>query len=73
MEVLLNNVTIQGNVNLVPYSDIANAGKVHTEEPKAISAFAAGMTVIFSQGDYSANVLLSDTDWSADIGGVLLT
>ena len=28
------------------------------------------MTVIFSQGDYSANVLLSDTHWYADAGGV---
>ena len=33
-------------------------GKVHTEEPKAISAFAVGMTVIFSQGDYCATVIL---------------
>ena len=68
--VVLNNVIIEGNINLVPYSDIANAAKVHTEEPKAISAFAAGMTVIFSQGDYSANVLLSDTHWFVDTGGV---
>ena len=68
--VVLNNMTIQGNLNLVPYSDIANAAKVHTEEPKAISAFAGGMTVIFSQGDYSANVLLSDTHWFMDTGGV---
>ena len=68
--VVLNNVTIQWNLNLVPYSDIANAAKVHTEKPKAISAFAAGMTVIFSQGNYSANVLLSDTHWFLDIGGV---
>ena len=68
--VVLNNMTIQGNINLVPYSDIANAAKVHTEEPKAISAFAGGMTVIFSQGDYSATVFLSYTHWSSDIGGV---
>ena len=47
-----------------------NAAKVHFEEPKAISAFAAGMTIIFSQGDYSATVFLSHTYWSSDIGGV---
>ena len=68
--VVLNNVTIQGNVNLVPYSDIANAAKVHTEKPKAISAFAAGMTVIFSQGDYNVSVLLSHSLWYIDRGGV---
>ena len=69
--VLLKKMKLQGNVNLVPYNnDIMNAGKVHTEEPKAISAFAAGMTVIFSQGDYCATVFLSHTYWSSDIGGV---
>ena len=68
--VLLKKMKLQGNVNLVPYNDIMNAGQVHTNEPKAISAFAAGMTVIFSQGDYSATVFLSHTYWSSDIGGV---
>ena len=28
------------------------------------------MTVIFSQGIYSANVLLLNGDWDEDIGGV---
>ena len=32
--------------------------------------FAGGMTVIFSQGDYSANVVLSDTSSHADTGGL---
>ena len=34
------------------------------------SNFAAGMTVIFSQGDYSANVVLSDANLHADTGGL---
>ena len=57
----LNKMNLQGNVNLVQYNYIGNAAKVHVEEPKAISAFAAGMTVIFSQGDYCATVFLSHT------------
>ena len=68
--VLLNTSYIKGIDNIVPYDDISNAGKVHTEEPKAISAFSAGMTVIFSQGDYSANVVLSNTYWQYTFGGL---
>ena len=68
--VLVNNTVIAGNFNIVPYTDIKIAAQVHTKEPKAISAFAAGMTVIFSLGNYSANVLLSHGDWISDIGGV---
>ena len=52
------------------YDDISNAGKVYTEEPKAISAFSAGMTVIFSQGDYSGKVILSNTHWRYIYGGL---
>ena len=57
-----NTMKMRWNINLVPYNDVINAAKLHTEndQPKAISAFAAGMTVIFSQGDYSANVYLSN-------------
>ena len=68
--VLVNKTVIEGNWNIVPYTDIKIAGQVHAKEPKAISAFAAGMTVIFSQGNYSANVLLSHGYWIGDIGGV---
>ena len=68
--VLFKKMNLRGNINSVPYNDIMNAAKVHFEEPKAVSAFAAGMTIIFSQGDYSATVLLSHTYWSSDIGGV---
>ena len=70
--VFINTMQMQWNINLVPYNDVINAAKLHTEndQPKAISAFAAGMTVIFSQGDYSANVYLSDTYWSVVFGGV---
>ena len=71
-DVLINTMNIQWNVNFVPYNDILNAAKLHTEndQPKAISAFAAGMTVIFSQGHYSANVYLSYTYWYSTFGGV---
>ena len=59
--VFINTMNVQDNINLVPYNDVINAAKLHTEnnQPKAISTFAAGMTVIFSQGDYSANVYMS--------------
>ena len=71
-DVFINTMQMQGNINNVTYSDVINAAKLHTEndQPKAISAFAAGMTVIFSQGDYSANVYLSHTVWYFTIGGV---
>ena len=70
--VFINKMNMEGNLNLVPYNDVINAAKLHTEnnQPKAISAFAAGMTVIFSQGDYSANIYLSDTYWYFVFGGV---
>ena len=67
---LINKTVIKGNWNIVPYSDIKIAAQVHTKEPKAISAFAAGMTIIFSLGNYIANVLLSHGDWDLDMGGV---
>ena len=71
-DVLINTMIMEGNINLVPYNDVINAAKLHTEnnQPKAINAFAAGMTVIFSQGNYSANVYLSDTYWNFVFGGV---
>ena len=71
-DVLINTMIMEGNINIVPYNDVINAAKLHTEnnQPKAISAFAAGMTVIFSQGDYSANIYLSDTYWNFVFGGV---
>ena len=71
-DVFINTMQMQLNINNVPYNDVINAAKLHTEnsQPKAISAFAAGMTVIFSQGDYSANVYLSDTYWHYVFGGV---
>ena len=68
--VLLSTAYIGGSFNIVPYGDVSNAGKVHTEEPKAISAFSAGMTVIFSQGDYSANVVLSNIHLHYLYGGL---
>ena len=68
--VLVNKTIIKGNWNVVPYTDINIAAQVDGKEPKAISAFAAGMTVIFSIGNYSANVLLSHGYWIEDIGGV---
>ena len=68
--VLLSTAYIRGSINTVPYGDVSNAGKVHTQKPKAISAFSAGMTVIFSQGDYSANVVLSNTHWQYIFGGL---
>ena len=68
--VLVNKTIIEGNWNIVPYVDINIAAEVHAKEPKAISAFAAGMTVIFSFRTYSANVLLSYGYWYEDHGGV---
>ena len=68
--VLLKWATVKGSFNLVQYSDVLNAAKIYTKEPKAISAFAAGMTVIFSQGDYSASVHLSHTYWEWAVGGI---
>ena len=68
--VLVNKTIIRGNYNIVPYTDIDIASQVDGKEPKAISAFAAGMTVIFSQGNYSGNVLLSHGYWYEDVGGV---
>ena len=68
--VLLNKASVNGSVSHVPYSDVLNAAKINTTEPKAISAFAAGMTVIFSQGDYIANVHLSHTYWKWAVGGL---
>ena len=38
-DILLSAAYIRGLVNIVSYGDISNAGKLHTEEPKAISAF----------------------------------
>ena len=68
--VLLITTQIGRLVNIVPYGDVLNAGKIHTEEPRAISAFSAGMTVIFSQGDYNANVILCNTYWRYVYGGL---
>ena len=70
VHVVVNKTVIKGNWNIVPYTDINIAAQVDGKEPKAISAFAAGMTVIFSIGNYTANVLLSHGDWDVDIGGV---
>ena len=68
--VLVNKTIIEYNWNIVPHVDIKIAAQVHTKEPKAISAFAAGMTVIFSVGNYNANILLSHGYWNGDHGGV---
>ena len=63
---VVNKTVIKGNWNIVPYTDINIGAQVHAKKPKAISAFAAGMTVIFSQRNYSANVLLLNGDWKFD-------
>ena len=68
--VLVNKTVIEYNYNIVSYTDRNIAAQVDGKEHKAISAFAAGMTVIFSLGNYSANVLLSHGYWYYDIGGV---
>ena len=52
---LVNKTIIEGKFNFIPYTDINIAAQVDGKESKAISAFAAGMTVIFSIGNYSAN------------------
>ena len=70
VHVVVNKTVIKGNWNIVPCTDINIAAQVDGKEPKAISAFAAGMTVIVSLGNYSANVLLSHGDWDEDIGDV---
>ena len=64
----VKNTVVEGNRNIVTYTDINIAAQ--TKEPKPISAFAAGMTVIFSLGNYSANVLLSHGYWHEGAGGV---
>ena len=68
--VLIKKTIIEYNYNIVPYTDFNIAAQVDCKESKAISAFAAGMTVIFSLGNYRANVLLSHGYWYEDIGGV---
>ena len=68
--VLVNKTIIKANWNIVPNADIYNAARVYSKEPKAISAFAAGITVIFSLGNYSSDVVLSHGVWIEDIGGV---
>ena len=68
--VLINKTGIEYNLYFVSYTDITIAAQVHAKESKAISAFAAGMTVIFSIGNYTANVLLSHGYWNEDISGV---
>ena len=67
---LIDKTFIEGNYNFVPYTDINIAAQVHAKEPKAISAFAASMTVIFGLENYRANLLLSHEDCDADMGGV---
>ena len=69
-QILLNKIVMQWNVNLVPYNETSNAAKVYTLKPKAISAFAAGLTVIFSQGNYSADVCLASFSGNTNAGGV---
>ena len=68
--VLINKTVIEYNLYFVSYTDITIAAQVHAKESKAISAFAAGMTVIFSIGNYSANVLLLHGYWDEDISSV---
>ena len=48
------------NFNLVPYNEVSNAAIVNTIKPKGICALAAGLTVIFSQRNYSVKVCLSN-------------
>ena len=68
--IILSTAYIWESFNYVPYGDVSIAGKVHTEEPKAIRAFFGGMTVMFSQGDYSTNVVLSNTYGQYIFGGL---
>ena len=68
--VLINKTNIENNYKIVPYTDIIIATEVVGKDSKAIIAFAAGMTVIFTLENYSAYVLLSHGCWNEDIGGV---
>ena len=56
--------------NFVPNTAITIVAQVHAKELKAISAFAAGMTVILGIGNYTTNILLSHGYWYADVSGV---
>ena len=49
---------------------MSNAAKLYTINPKGISAFAADLTVIFSQGNYSADVCLTKLYGNYTAGGV---
>ena len=71
VHVLINKTNIKHNYKIVSYTDINIAAQVIGKDSIAINAFAAGMTIIFSLGNYSANVLLSHGCWNEDIGGVL--
>ena len=68
--ILLNKIVMYWNFNLVPYNEVSNAAKVYTIKPKAISAFAAGLTLMFSQGNYSADVCLTNFYGNYTAGGV---
>ena len=68
--ILLNKIVMHWNFNFVPYNEVSNAAKVYTIKPKAISAFAAGLTIIFSQGNYSADVCLTKLYGDGISGGV---
>ena len=68
--ILLNKIVMHWNFNFVPYNEVSNAAKVYTIKPKAISAFAAGLTIIFSQGNYSADVCLTNFYGNYTAGGV---
>ena len=68
--ILLNKIVMYWNINLVPYNEVSNAAKVYTIKPKAISSFAAGLTIIFSQGNYSADVCLTIFYGDVISGGV---
>ena len=68
--ILLNKIVMHWNINFVPYNEVSNAANVYTIKPKAISAFAAGLTIIFSQGNYSADVCLTKFYGHIIAGGV---
>ena len=68
--ILLNKIVMHWNLNLVSHNEVSNAAKVYTIKPKAISAFAAGLTVIFSQGNYTADVHLTNFYGNYTAGGV---
>ena len=63
-------IVMYWNFKLVPYNEVSNAAKVITIKHKAISAFTAGLTVIFSQGNYSADVCLTYFYGNTISGGV---